>query len=128
MSIENEYFRRLIEKTRRDDAALLARPPPLVNDGASLNLLRALVAKWAFDAFDETNISVSAPYDPQLKRALEPINARFRNWAGGRALLRKNQRQVRRWLLALVGRDVGGMRLTRDALGWFEFEILGPRQ
>jgi hypothetical protein len=120
MSIEAEYFRQLIAKTRRDDAALLARDPLQVDDGDSLDLLRALAGLWPLDHFDEVNIAVTAPFHEPLKRALEPINPRFGQW-GGRALTLRSQRQARRWLLDLVGREIGSLRLTCDPLGWFEF-------
>ncbi len=121
MSIEAEYFRRLVEKTRRGDAALLTRVSLQINDGDSLGLLRTLAWRWPLDRFDEISVAVAAPFCLPLRRALNPIHPRFGRWAGGAALLPTCHWKLRRWLLGLVGRDVGGLMLARDEIGWFEF-------
>jgi len=128
--IEHGYFDRLAAKTRRDDGALLARFGPLdAPPAASAELLAALWATWPAGHFDETNIATMAPSNPHLMRALRFLSAKTRYYAGGRVLLQRNERDILRWILAVDGRDIGGLRLERDALGWCTVEFVGgPRQ
>jgi hypothetical protein len=126
MSIENEYFSRLISKTKRDDAVLLTRYGPLdIPAAASAELLTALWAVWPSGHFDETNISTMAPRNPRLLRALRFLPAKTRQYAGGRALLQKNERDVLRWILTVEGLDIGGLRLERDPFGWCDIAFVG---
>lgn len=126
-SLEAEYFRRLIQRTRRDDAALMARFGPVgVGDGASAELLRALAARWPLDRFDEINIAVEAPYNPRMKRALAFLGpVRVTQGGGGRVLSARNMRDVTRWILTIAGRDIDGLMLVRDPIGWCEIETVG---
>jgi hypothetical protein len=38
--------------------------------------------------------------------------------AGGRRLSRANELDRWRWFLAVAGREIGGVRLQRDPIGW----------
>jgi hypothetical protein len=121
----NMYITRLVAKTQRDDRALLLEFGPLyADDDDSAELLRALLARWPLSDFDETNVATAAPYDPRLKRALGFINPRTRHHGGGLSLSAENQRDVWRWLLTIDGREIGGLRLTRDPIGWCEITPL----
>ncbi len=108
-------------KTRRDDAALLARHGVLTAaDRASAALLWALAAKWPTDKFDEINIGTEAPYNRSMKRAVEGVIGamRIRQSGGGPRLSAQNERDVLRWMLGIVGRPIDGLVLVRDPIGW----------
>jgi hypothetical protein len=113
------YITRLVAKTRRDDVALLARLGPLYADDDA-ELLRSLYARWPLDYFDQTNIATEAPYNARMKRALGFLGPRVRHHGGGLSLSAENERDVWRWLLTIAGRELDGLRLTRDVIGWCE--------
>ena len=115
-----DYLARLVAKTRRDGAALLARFGPYpADDEDSAALLLALAEAWPADTFDELNIGIEAPYQPRLARALGFLGPlRAHHSGGGLRLSRNNERDVLRWMLGVAGREVGGLRLERNAIGW----------
>ena len=108
-------------KTRRDDAALLARFGPLLaDDRASAALLWALAAKWPTDKFDEVNIGVEAPFNRPMRRAVEGVigAVSIRQSGGGPRLSARNERDLWRWFLGIVDRPIDGLVLVRDPIGW----------
>jgi hypothetical protein len=114
-----DYLSRLIAKTRRDNAALLSPfGPHSADDDDSGELLRALRERWPLDDFDEINVATAAPFDPRLKRALGFLGPRVRHFGGGLMLSKDNERDITRWVLTVAGREIGGLRLVRDPLGW----------
>ena len=121
-----DYFTRLVAKTKRDDSDLIAQYGPLgASEEDSGALLRALFRRWPTDQdeFDELNIATAAPYDERLRQALADfLELRYCRRGGGRALSQKNERDVLRWILGVVGRDIGGLRLRRNAAGWCRVE------
>jgi len=121
-SIEVEYFTALIEKTRRDDLAALRRPADRVTDAASARLVAALAAQWGPDAqFDELNCAIEAVSSTRLWEALAPFGFRWR-----RPQLDKGaERRIERWLIVTAGRELGGLRLRRNAIGWCRIEAVG---
>jgi len=123
-----DYFVQLVAKTKRDDANLITRCGPVVaSDEASSVLLLALSQHWPTDEheFDELNIATAAPYDERLRRALADfLELRYCRRGGGRALTQKNERDVLRWILGVVGRDIGGLHLRRNAAGWCRVEVV----
>jgi hypothetical protein len=108
-------------KTRREDAQLLAQFGPLLaSDQSSAALLWALAAKWPTDKFDEINVGVEAPYNRAMKRAVEGVIGlvRTRQSGGGLRLSARNERDLLRWFLSIIGRPIDGLVLVRDPIGW----------
>jgi hypothetical protein len=117
----------MAKKTARDDAQLLRRHGLLVaDDRASAALLWALAARWPRDKFDELNIGIEAPYDRQMRRAVEGIigAVRMRN-CGGPRLSARNERDLVRWMLGVVGRPIDGLVLVREPIGWCDVVSAG---
>jgi hypothetical protein len=122
-----DYIGRLIAKTAREDATLLAACGYCrARDEDSAELLRALADIWPITTFDELNIATKAPGNTRLLRALAFLGPQVRRFGGGPMLARGNVRDITRWLLMVAGREIGGLRLRRDAIGWCE--IVGGRQ
>ena len=104
-----------------EDAALLARHGVLTAaDRASATLLWALAAKWPTDKFDEINVGTEAPYNGAMRRAVEGVieTVRTRHSGGGLRLSARNERDLVRWFLGIVGRPIDGLVLVRDPIGW----------
>jgi len=127
--IEIDYLTRLVAKTRRDDANLIARYglyPASESDSAAL--LWALLARWPRDQFDEFNVAIAALHSPELMKALDFMRPTIRRLYGRRMLSRASERDVLRWILTIAGRDVGGLMLDRNRGGWCTVEIVGRWQ
>jgi hypothetical protein len=126
-SNSDNYLSRLITKTRRDDADLIARHGILSAAAAdSARLLSALLQHWPEGHFDEVNVAVSAPRSPALMATLGFIDPKVRRVAGWPQLSRENQRDFLRWGLGVAGREIGGVRLERDPFGWCD--VTGGRR
>jgi hypothetical protein len=124
-----DYLTRLVAKTRRDDAVVLAGYGDCrASEADSARLLWALLARWPAGHFDELNVAVEAPDSPGLLAALGFMGPKVRRCGGYRMLTRDSERDVLRWVLSVVERDIGGLRLVRDAIGWCSVEIVGSRQ
>ena len=127
----DEFFNwptHMAAKTRRDDAALLARFGVLLaSDRDSATLLWALAERWPRDKFDEINVGVEAPANRPMKRAVEGVigAARIRQSGGGPRLSARNERDVVRWMLGTVGRLIAGLVLVRDQIGWCDVIAAG---
>jgi len=99
----------------------MARLGPIVASGdASAVLLAAPHRRWPTDEFDEINIAVAAPYRPEMMAALRFLGQlRIDRRPHGRLRLSAgNERDVLRWMLGIVGREIGGLRLDRNPGGW----------
>ena len=121
------YLAALAEKTRREDVTLIAEHGQLKSSEAdSFALFSALWHCWPTDKFDEDDIAWEAPRDPQLWRALAavigPLRARRRY--GRMSLSNNNKQDALRWILSTVGKEIGGLRLVRDPIGWCDVVIV----
>lgn len=120
-----DYISALIEKTQRDDAALQRLGPVQIGDDASAAMLGALSARYS-GTFDEFNVRLDAPENERLMRAVRAITTpKVGRLAGEKALSAANERDLLRWLLSVAGRDIGGLRLERDMIGWCTVEKNG---
>jgi hypothetical protein len=106
-----------VEMTAREDRKLKRRPTKLTGEQAE-QLLGNMGALWPGEYFDEVNISVAAPDQPNLKVALQPFGVRFRNSLAGESLTIPCQWRVGGWLVENAGRQFGRFRLDRDLMGW----------
>jgi hypothetical protein len=122
----DDYLARLVAKTRRDDEALLSSDGPLnpAEDDLAL-LLAALADTWPGDQFDELNIALRAPAAPLLLAALNFLDPRVGRDRSGRRLSRRNELDILRWMLGVAGREIAGLRLSRNPGGWATIEIVG---
>jgi len=129
--IEIDYLTRLVARTRRDDAALIARYGLYpASDSDSAQLLWALLAQWPHDQFDEVNIAVAAPYSRRLMAALGFMRPTIRRLPGSswKTLSRESRSDVLRWILTIASCELGGLLLDRNRGGWCTVEIVGRRQ
>jgi hypothetical protein len=125
----SDYLSRLAAQTRRDDVELVARHGGCrPSDADSTALLAALFQRWPDGHFDETNIAVSAPRSPRLLAALGFLNPRVRRVAHNPMLSGQTERDLLRWMLTIRGRDIGGLRLDRDPIGWCSVSVVGRAQ
>lgn len=129
-NIEGGYLAAVIAKTRRDDAALIAKYSRYpCGDGDSGQLLWALLAQWPHDQFDELNVAIDAPRSPQLMAALRFMRPKIQRQRGTVWMLSsETERDVLRWILGVAGREVGRLRLDRTPAGWCTVEVAGRRQ
>jgi hypothetical protein len=86
-------------------------------------LLRALFAAYSdgdyryHGNFDEYSISANAAYErPTLLPALLPIEPRLTSRYG--FLTPRTVRRVRDWLARIECREIDGLVLTKDRIGW----------
>lgn len=126
---QRDYLAAVVANTRRDDTKLIAEHGPYqCSEADSGRLLWALLARWPHDQFDELNVAIDAPHSPQLMAALSFMQPRVRRRHRMRMLSKENQGDVWRWLITVAGRDINGLRLERNLIGWCEVAIAGRVQ
>jgi hypothetical protein len=89
----------------------------------SVILLRALHERWPDDHFDEWNISACFPRSPTLLATLGFLNPKVVDKVNP-TLTSASGRRVERWLIDIAGRELGGLRLDRDVLGWCRVRVV----
>jgi len=87
-------------------------------DEQSAALLAALYAQWPDIHFDETNIAMAAPRSPDLLAALGFLNPKTRKVLNRPTLTAATERAVVIWFVSVAGREIGGLMLRRDRIGW----------
>jgi hypothetical protein len=82
--------------------------------------LRALAAEWPGGAaFDLSSIGGRAAASPRLRLGLAFLRPRLvASWR----LDRGSRQRIGSWLGEIAGREVGGLRLERDRIGWCRIE------
>ncbi|MGH6968344.1 MAG: hypothetical protein ACREEL_00055 [Stellaceae bacterium] len=95
---------------------------------ADARLLRAIADVLGADTFDQYHVAVEAPRHPGLLCALSFLSPTIdRRHA---TLSRRTTAVVARWLHGMLDRDVDGLRLECDRVGWFHIEggnvVAGP--
>jgi hypothetical protein len=60
--------------------------------------------------------------------ALGFLGPRVRRVDGYAVLSRQNERDFLRWTLGVAGREIGGLRLDRNSIGWCKVTIAGRQQ
>lgn len=89
-------------------------------DAEAAELLRVLLDTFGEDRFDEINISVEAPYRPRLLAALHFLGPGITRRRGARSLTLSCQDRVARWLRNVADREIDGLVVRRDGIGWSE--------
>ena len=95
--------------------------PPLGK--ADARLLKVLRARYGTDTFDECHVSIHAPGDPQLLRALGFLGVKVNR--ARRSLNYTSHEVVARWLKRVEGQRADGLYLSKDGIGWFSIQAVG---
>jgi|ERR1700722_6669263 len=119
------HFQRATLRPRRSRRGVAAPPLAIVNNDPrhDAHLLRVLERTVTPGFFDRSNVSANAYYgfSGELREALRFLDLRYDR---SKYLTGPSLNRLQRWIDKVAGRDIDGLRLVKNDLGWCTIEIV----